>query len=121
VDADWANITQAWANLESKTLPQTETQPRLSAFAGLLEERRAEGKAQKVDVVRGGAIVHFIGGQMAVVYETYTNHSVAVNLATGEPLEPPPDDQEAVSYLLRKVDGVYKVAEFAHHDEVSSP
>jgi hypothetical protein len=93
----------------------------LSAFTALIEQRRAEGKAQKVDVQRSGATVHFVGEQMAVVYETYTNHSVAVNLVTGEPLEPPPDDREAVSYLLRKVDGVYKVAEFANHDEVPSP
>ena len=116
VDADWANLSSAWWYLDSEKLADTETQPALGEFTAILQERRAEGRSQKVDVDRSGTTVHYVDQGLAVVYETYINHSVAVNFATGEAIEPTPNDPQAASYLLQKVNGVYKVAEIAHHN-----
>jgi hypothetical protein len=121
VDADWANLANAWWYLDGRKLADTETEPALGEFTAILQERRLEGRSQKVDVERSGTTVHYLDQGLAVVYETYTNHSVAVNFTTGEPVEPMPNDSQAASYLLRKVNGVYKVAEIAHHNAQQNP
>jgi hypothetical protein len=120
VDANWANITDAWRTLNPVRLGDTETEPALGDLTGILQERRAESRAQKVDVQRSDTTVHYLGDGLAVVYETYLENSVAVDLSSGKPLEPPPNQQHAVSYLLVKADGTYKVAQIAHHDVQAS-
>jgi hypothetical protein len=121
VDADWANLANAWWYLDWQKLEATETEPALGEFTAILQERRLEGRSQKLDVERSGTAVHYLDQGLAVVYETYVNHSVAVNFTTGEPVEPTPNDPQAASYLLRKVSGVYKVAEIAHHNAQQNP
>jgi hypothetical protein len=121
LDANWANITNAWWYLDWQRLGDTETQPAVGDLSTILEERRAEQRSQKVDADRSGTTVHYLEQGVAVVYETYVNHSVAVNFTTGEPVEPTPNDPQAASYLLKKIDGVYKVAQIAHHPAPQSP
>jgi hypothetical protein len=46
---------------------------------------------------------------LAVVRDDYINHSVLLDASTGEPIEPDPNEAVAEIYLMKKVDGRWKV------------
>jgi hypothetical protein len=122
VDRYESTLATSWWQLDPERLSDAVTEPRLDELSSIIRQRQQQGRALKADLQRTGLLVRYIDGSQAVVYESYIDRSVAVDLATRVPLEAPTPVPRESSYLLWKIDGTYKVAQVvSHEDQPNSP
>jgi hypothetical protein len=65
--------------------------------------------------------IRLLGADVAVVRDSYRNHSVLLDPKTGEPIESAPDDRYVDTSTLQKVDGIWKVTDSIRESGPSSP
>jgi hypothetical protein len=112
----WQVRTEAHLTLNPGKLPE------VMADAELLREERqlanlaGRGRLGRIDV-RHTVSLHEVSTNSALIYDEYLNNSVLLDAVSGTeiPTNDPPS-VEKVSYVLRKVDGQWKVVDGFIHD-----
>lgn len=77
-----------------------------------IEDRIKRNAPARVSVEHNYRI-RMIAADVAVVEDTYRNHSVLIDPDTGEPIEADPNNTSSEIYTLRRIEGVWKVADIS--------
>lgn len=106
---------QALYDLDSSQLDEVADGAELDRERGRIEQLRGQGRAVRLDGQHASRVVFAAGGE-AVVYDEFLNDSVFVDAASKRelPAESPPFTQR-ISYLLRNIDGKWKVVDAVQH------
>ena len=107
----WDVRSQAFLDLDTTHLPEVMAGPELARAEVQISQLKAQGRAGRLDVEHRIAFVN-VSPEDATVYDEYLNRSVFLDTATGQELhtdEPPA--VEKVSFVMKKVDGTWKVVD----------
>ena len=74
-----------------------------------LDDLRAHNQRARYQVTHNYTIN--VDAGIATVVDRYVNHSVTLDGSTRQPLEPDPNDDKTQVYLLRQIEGVWKVVD----------
>lgn len=90
----------------------------LAALKAQIEAQRDKNQPVRIRVEHNYEIVYPVpeaGADTASIDDRYVNHSVRLDPATKEPIEPDPNTPTHDTYTLKKVDGKWKIAEIIEH------
>ena len=104
----WDVYAEAMRTLDTSRLDEVYAPPHLETAEQEVEDLQAKGRAGAIDVDHDLRVT-LIDDVTAVVYDRVTNRSVEVDPATGEALEPQPNEQTMDNYTLKLIEGTWKV------------
>jgi hypothetical protein len=104
----WEVTTEAFAEVDSAPLAEAFADTALQYRTQDVEGLEADGQAVEVDVEHAYRI-SLDSSTRAVVNDIYINHMRLIDPATGDYLEPDPNEQVGSSYLLELRDGTWIV------------
>jgi hypothetical protein len=107
----WDVYADAVLNLDDSKLSSDYAGDALTVVVGDVEQLRAEGAVARMSVEHNYTITVQQG--VAQVIDRYTNHSVKLDAATREAMEPDPNEVVNEQYLLQKLDGTWKVIDIS--------
>jgi hypothetical protein len=104
----WEDYTRAIRVLDVSLLTSSYADDALDTRRHEFEELRQAGQAAAMRVEHGPLQIQ-LDGSRAMVEDTYRNHSVLVDPATGAPLEPDPNNVLRRRYTLERRGSVWVV------------
>lgn len=110
----WKIWTDANLNLDASNLDRVATGDALDSLKKAIEDQRAKNQPGQIRVEHNYTIA-ITGESTASVDDTYINHSRRLDPQTKEPIEPDPNNQVHKSHTLKKVGGIWKVAEIIEY------
>jgi hypothetical protein len=106
----WDVYAEALLTLDGTRLTDVLAGAALREVEKQVEELRAANQPARVRIEHNYRVT-LIDADTATVEDRYINHTVRLDPATMEPIEPDPQQRVHKSYTLKKVDGVWKVTD----------
>jgi hypothetical protein len=106
----WQIRVQALLELAPERLTEIMAGKELTVEQRAINDLRANGRAQRVDIEHHERIT-WATSDAATVLDEYVSHTVLVDAETKAPLEDPPSAPFRIAYLFRKVDGRWLAVE----------
>ncbi|MGH2703693.1 MAG: hypothetical protein ACRDJ4_00940 [Actinomycetota bacterium] len=114
----WDLWREANLKLQPALLEQVTTGVALDLLTRQVQEQKAINQPVQIRVEHNYRIVYPVPGQgpdVATVEDTYLNHSVRLDPARMQPIEPDPNERVRSGFTLRKVEGTWKVSEVVEY------
>lgn len=105
----WDVYADALLRLETSKLEQVLTGDALENVRDQVKQQRSKNEPVRVRVEHKYTVI-LTGEETASVEDTYVNHTVRIDPQTQEPKERDPNERVRRTYTMKKVDGVWKVA-----------
>ena len=105
----WDVYADALLRLDTSRLGGVLTGEALDNVRRQVEEQRSKNEPVRVRVEHQHQIL-IVDQTTASVEDNYLNHTVRIDPQTKQPTEPDPNDRVRRTYTMKKVDGVWKVA-----------
>jgi hypothetical protein len=106
----WDVYAEALLTLDGNRLSEVLSGAALREVEKQVEELSAANQPARVRIEHNYRVA-LIDANTATVEDRYINHTVRLDPATMEPIEPDPNQRVHKSYTLKKVDGVWKVTD----------
>ena len=118
VEQAYLQFWDVWADanekLDPSQLDDVATGEALSALVEAVEAQRANNQPVRIRVEHNYQIA-ITDETTASVDDRYVNHSQRLDPETMEPIDPDPNAQVRKSHTMKKVEGVWKVAEIIEY------
>lgn len=105
----WDVYAEANLKLDTSRLEEVLTGDALRIVRDQIEEQKAKNQPVRIRVEHDYRIL-LVDEMTATVEDNYVNHSQRLDLKTGQPVEPDPNQRVRRTYTLKKVNGTWKVS-----------
>ena len=109
----WDVFAKAALELDSTGLEHSYGGPALDVVVEEINELKSAGTPVRYEVEHDYDIHVASDGELAEVRDSYVNHSVLLDPATGEPAEPDPNKVLHEVYLMQRIEGEWKVVDIS--------
>jgi hypothetical protein len=106
----WEVYADALRRLDPSQLPTAFSGNALRLAQQEVAEHKANGQPSRVRVTHRARVL-LVTATDGVVQDNYTNHSVLLDPASGNPTEPDPNEVIYQRQSLKRIDGIWKVVE----------
>ena len=109
----WEVFARAALELDPTGLDDVYAGRALEVAANNIDRLVRDGTPARFEVEHDYEIEVDVAAETAQVRDTYVNHSVLLHPETLEPTEPDPNEILTEIYVMRRVEGTWKVVEFS--------